>query len=277
VHQHCPDPADIWWIILVLWRVQFRIHAMKSFRERLVNHERLIGTLLNFPLPAIAEICAEAGFDWLFLDMEHGALDLHDVERITQAVDHRCPCVVRVPGNDRAWIGKVLDFGVAGIIVPQVNTAEQAAHAVFAAKYPPQGGRGVGVGRASRYGAQLTSYLQTANDETAVIVQIEHRDAVENVEAIASVAGVDALMIGPLDLSGSFGKPAQIDAQEVQAAIRRVREFGSQRQIPLSLFCPDAERAQRALDEGYTLVPVATDNLIFLRAASAMVESIKNG
>lgn len=248
-----------------------------NFRTRLKQHERLVGTLLTLPTPSIAEMCAEAGMDWLFLDMEHGSLDLQDVQRIAQAVNDRCPCVVRVPINDRMWIGKVLDLGVSGIIIPQVNSVQDAERAVFAAKYPPQGGRGVGVGRATRYGANLSGYLQNGNEETAIIVQIEHRDAVENVEAIASVAGVDALMIGPLDLSGSFGKPAQIDAPEVQAAIARVREFGMARKIPMSLFCPDAERAQKALEEGYTLVPVATDNLIFLRAATAMVKMIQQG
>ena len=248
---------------------------MNNFRTRLLNHERLIGTLLTLPLPSIAEMCADAGFDWLFLDMEHGALDLHDVQRIAQAVNDKCPCIVRVPINDRMWIGQVLDLGVAGIIIPQVNSADDAKRAVFAAKYPPQGGRGVGVGRASRYGANLQNYLESANEETALIVQIEHRDAVEHVEQIANVAGVDALMLGPLDLSGSFGKPAQIDAPEVQAAIARVREFGMARNIPMSLFCPDAERAQRALNQGYTLIPIATDNLMLVRAAKQLIASVK--
>lgn len=250
---------------------------VENFRTRLVNHERLIGTLVTLPLPSIAEILADAGFDWLFLDMEHGALELHDVHRIAQAVNDRCPCVVRVPVNDRTWIGKVLDLGVAGLIIPQVNSAHDAERAVFAAKYPPQGGRGVGVGRASRYGANLSGYLQTANAETALVAQIEHRDAVERIEAIAGVAGIDAWMIGPLDLSGSFGKPAQIDAPEVQDAIARVREFGMARKIPMSLFCPDADRARRALAEGYSLVPVATDNLLLVRAAAGMLKSIQEG
>lgn len=248
---------------------------MKNFRTRLLNHERLIGILLTLPLPSIAEMCADAGFDWLFLDMEHGALDLQDVQRIAQAVNEKCPCVVRVPSNDRMWIGKVLDIGVAGIIIPQVNSADDAQRAVFAAKYPPQGGRGVGVGRASRYGANLSNYLQNANDETAIIAQIEHKDAVENVEAIANAAGIDALMIGPFDLSGSFGIPGQLNAPNVQAAISRVRDFGVARKIPMSLFCPDIERAQLALREGYTLIPVATDNLLFVRAAADLIHTIK--
>ncbi len=246
-----------------------------NFRARLLNYDRLIGTMLTLPLPALAEMCADAGFDWLFLDMEHGALDLQDVQRIAQAVNERCPCVVRVPINDRMWIGRVLDLGVAGLIIPQVNSAKEAERAVFAAKYPPQGGRGVGVGRASRYGANLQNYLRDANEETAVIAQIEHRDAVENVEAIANVSGVDALMIGPFDLSGSFGIPGQLDAPQVQAAIARVREFGMARKMPMSLFCPDVERAQRALKQGYTLVPIATDNLLFVRAAQGLMKELE--
>lgn len=248
---------------------------MTNFRRRLLDHERLIGTMLTLPAPAIAEICADAGFDWLFLDMEHGALDLHDVERVTQSVNDRCPCVVRVPTNDRGWIGKVLDLGIAGIIVPQVNRAEQAQLAVLAAKYPPQGERGVGLGRASQYGAQLQTYLSSANDDTAVIVQIEHRTAVENLEAIAGVAGVDALMIGPFDLSGSFGVPGQLDDPRVQAAIARVREFGISHKISMSIFCPDLERAHVALNAGYTLVPIATDNLLLVRAARDLIQAIK--
>lgn len=248
-----------------------------TFRKRLLDHERLMGILVTLPLPAIAEMLADAGFDWLFLDMEHGALDLDDVWRITQTVNERCPCVVRVPINDRMWIGKVLDLGVSGIIIPQALSAGDAVRAVHAAKYPPQGGRGVGVGRASQYGANVQNYLQNANEDTAVIIQIEHKDAVENVEAIANVPGVDALMIGPLDLSGSFGKPAQIDAPEVQAAIARVREFGMARSIPMSLYCPDVERARNALAQGYTLVPITTDNLLFVRAAQALTQALKQG
>lgn len=245
-----------------------------NFRARLLNHDRLFGILLTFPLPSIAEMCADAGFDWVFLDMEHGALDLNDVQRIAQAVNDRCPCVVRVPTNDRMWIGKVLDLGVSGIIIPQVNSAADAERAVRAAKYPPQGERGVGLGRASNYGANLNSYLQTANADTAIIAQIEHKDAAANVEAIANVPGVDALMIGPFDLSGSFGIPGQLDAPEVQAAITRVREFGQAHKIPLSIFTPDVPRAQRAISEGYTLMLVSTDNLIFVRGAAEIIKTL---
>jgi 2-dehydro-3-deoxyglucarate aldolase/4-hydroxy-2-oxoheptanedioate aldolase len=237
-----------------------------KFRARLRHRESLIGTMLTLPAPAVAEMCADAGFDWLFVEMEHGALDLHDIEHIAQAVGERCACVVRVPSNDRVWIGKILDLGVSGIIVPQVNSADEAARAVSAAKYPPQGTRGVGMGRASRYGAQLNEYLAQANDETAVIVQIEHADAVKNVERIAQVAGVDAFMIGPFDLSGSYGKPGRIGDDDVQAAIAKARTTAFAHQLSVSVFCPTIEQARRARAEGYNLMLVGADNL-FLGSA----------
>lgn len=245
-----------------------------TFRSRLLGRERLIGTILSIPSPALAEMCADAGFDWLFVDMEHGALDLHDVERIAQAVNGRAACVVRVPTNDRVWIGKVLDLGVSGIIIPQVNSAEQAQRAVLAAKYPPQGERGVGAWRASRYGAELNDYLKRANDETAIVVQIEHVDAVKNVQAIANVAGVDALLIGPFDLSGSFGKPGRIADDDVQAAITRVRDTALARPMPVSIYCPTLEMAQRAQAEGYSLMLVSSDTSMFSRAARELLRDL---
>lgn len=246
-----------------------------NFRARLLERARLIGTMLTLPAPAIAEMCADAGFDWLFIDMEHGALELHDVQAIAQAVGERCSCVVRVPSNDRVWIGKILDLGVSGIIVPQVNSAAEAKRAVSAAKYPPQGARGVGLGRASRYGAQLNEYLAQANDESAVIVQIEHVDAVQNVESIAQVNGVDAFMIGPFDLSGSFGKPGRIGDDDVQAAIAKTRATAFAHNLSVSIFCPTLEQARRAHDEGYNLMLVGADNLLLGGALRAVIGALR--
>lgn len=245
-----------------------------NFRARLVQRERLIGTLLTIPAPALAEMCADAGFDWLFVDMEHGAFDLDAVERVAQAVGERCACVVRVPSNDRVWIGKVLDLGVSGIIVPQVNSAAEAADAVRAAKYPPHGARGIGSGRASRYGAHLNEYLVGANDETAVIVQIEHADAVRHLEEIVRTPGVDALIIGPFDLSGSLGKPGRIADDDVQAAIAYVRETAVTREIPVGIFSPTVEQAQRAWIAEDTLILVGADVLLFGHAVRALLHEL---
>ena len=108
-----------------------------SFKERLQRRDRLIGIILSLPVPELAEICSKAGFDWLFLDMEHGLLEPADVQRICQVADSHCSCIARIPINEEVWIKKVLDVGVAGLIVPLVNTPEEAARAVRQSKYPP--------------------------------------------------------------------------------------------------------------------------------------------
>lgn len=246
-----------------------------SFRSRLRAYQKLIGLLITLPSPEVAEICANAGFDWLFLDMEHGLLDVLTVQRIVQTVGDRAACVVRVPSHDPVWITKVLDVGVAGLIVPQVNTAEQVAAVVRAAKYPPQGARSVGLARAQGYGATFTEYVRSANEITAIIVQIEHIDAIRNIDAILNVAGLDAAFIGPFDLSASLHKTGQITDSEVQAAIERVRTAGESHKMPVGIFAPTLERAQVALGEGYTLLAVSADIALLSTAAQQLRSAIK--
>lgn len=195
---------------------------VKSFRSRLVGGETLMGAMVTLPTAATAEILADAGFDWLFIDGEHSPLDQSDILSILQAVGHRIACVVRVPAGEEVAIKKVLDLGAAGIIVPQVNTAEEASDVVRFARYAPEGERGVGLARAHGYGFRFQEYLESANEEIAVIVQAENARAVENIEAITKVPGVDAVQLGPYDLSASLGKMGLIDDPLVTAAIDRI-------------------------------------------------------
>ena len=247
-----------------------------DFRSRLLQHEPLLGALLTLPSPEVAEILADAGFDWLFIDMEHGLLDLTIVQRIGQAVAGRCACVVRVPTHDAVWIKKVLDIGVAGLIVPQVNTPAQAAEIVRHAKYPPVGVRSVGLARAQGYGAAFDSYVRTANEATAIIVQVEHIESVRNVERIISVAGVDCAFVGPFDLAASMNKMGQINDPEVQATIARVRQACAAKNTPAGIFAPTVERGQAAFADGFTLVAVGMDVTILGGAARKMVEALKS-
>ena len=193
-----------------------------SFRQRLKRGDTLIGSLLQMPLPECAEIFVQAGYDWLFVDMEHSPMDARAALNILTAVDSRVPCVVRVPWNDEAYIKKALDIGATGIIVPLVNTVEDARLAVARCKYPPAGIRSVGITRAQRYDLTFDDYMQRANEDIAVIVQIEHVKAVSNIEGILDVPGIDGVFVGPFDLSGSMDKPGKINDPEVQAAIQRV-------------------------------------------------------
>jgi 2-keto-3-deoxy-L-rhamnonate aldolase RhmA len=142
-------------------------------------------------------------------------------------------------------------------------------------KFPPAGVRGVGVARANRYGATLSEYLAEADTHSAVIVQVEHIDAVHNLEQILDTDGVDAILVGPYDLSASLGKAGKISDPEVQAAIARVRQVCLARQFPMGIFAGDADAAREALDQGFTLVAVSADVMLLAGAARQVVQALR--
>lgn len=249
--------------------------ARPPFRERLRRGDRLVGTLLGLPSPDLAEIASDAGFDWLFIDMEHGALEIRDVLRMVQAVRGPCAPVVRVPEQSEMWVKKVLDTGAAGLIVPHVNSAGEAARAVHWAKYPPEGGRSVGFSRANRHGARFQENVETANAETAVVAQVEHVDGVRAIEGILAVAGIDAVFIGPYDLSASLGKPGRIQDPDVREAIRAVAAACARAKVPVGVFSVGVAGALKALEEGYTLVCAGIDSGLYAEAAAGIVRGLK--
>ncbi len=246
-----------------------------NFRDRLLRGDRLIGTLLSLPSPELVEIASDAGFDWLFLDMEHGALEARDILRLVQAARGPCAPLVRVPENREMWIKKALDTGAAGIIVPHVNSAEDAARAVHWGKYPPEGGRSVGFSRSNRYGTRFQESVESANAETVVIAQVEHIDGVRAIEAILDVSGVDAVFIGPYDLSASLGKPGRIQDLDVRDAVRAVAAACARRKVPAGIFALDIPGAIKALEEGYGLVCSGIDVGLFSQAAAAIIRGLK--
>ncbi len=246
-----------------------------GFRGRLLKGDRLIGTLLSLPSPELAEIASDAGFDWLFLDMEHGGLEAADVLRMVQAVREPCACLVRVPENREMWIKKALDSGAAGIIVPHVNDAEDAARAVEWAKFPPMGGRSVGFSRANRYGARFQEHVETANAGTVVVAQVEHIDGVRAIGSILGVTGVDAIFIGPYDLSASLGKPGRIEDPDVRGAIQTVAAACAVKKVPVGIFALGVPASAKALDDGYTLVCSGIDIGLYSRSAADIVKELK--
>jgi len=247
----------------------------QGFRARLKGGEILLGTMVTLPSAAAAEILAGLGFDWLFIDGEHGPLETRELGEILQAVSHKTACIVRVPEAADVPIKKALDLGAHGIIVPQVNTAEQAANVVRFARYAPDGARGVGLARAHGYGQRLREYLATANSETAVIVQAEHVQAVENIESIVRVPGVDAVLLGPYDLSASLGKMGQIDDPVVVAAIRRVTDVCRAAGMPLGYFGVTAKAVQPYVALGYTLIVAGVDTLYLGNGAKALLAELR--
>ena len=246
-----------------------------DFRDRLLKGERLIGTLLSLPSPELAEIASDAGFDWLFLDMEHGSLEIRDVLRMVQATREPCYPLVRIPENDEMWFKKALDTGAAGIIVPHVNSAEDAARAVHFGKYPPEGGRSVGFSRANRYGARFQENVETANAETVIVAQVEHIDGVRAIEAVLDVGGVDAVFVGPYDLSASLGKPGRIQDPDVRDALRTLSAACARRRVPAGIFSLDLAGSVKALEEGYTLLCSGIDIGLFSQAAGAILRGLR--
>ncbi len=246
-----------------------------SFRSRLLGGETLLGTMVTLPNAAVAEILADIGFDWLFVDGEHGPLETHDIEAILQAVGHRTPCLVRVPAGAEIPIKAALDLGADGIIVPQVNTADEAARVVQWSRYAPLGSRGVGLARAHGYGRRFKEYVETANERTVVVVQAEHIRAVENIDAIVKVPGIDAVLLGPYDLSASLGKMGQIDDPVVTAAIDRVTAACRAARIPLGYFGVTASAVQPYLERGYTLITAGVDTLLLSQSAGQLLKQLQ--
>ena len=246
-----------------------------TLRSRLRAGETLLGTMVTLNSPAVVEILGAVGFDWLFLDAEHAPYAAADLQLLMQAAGPSLPCLVRLAAGDEVSIKKALDAGAAGVIVPLVNRAEEAAQVVRHAKYSPQGTRGVGIGRAHGYGLNFQAYVETANEETAVIVQAEHIRAVENIEAIVAVPGIDGILIGPYDLSASLGLIGQVGHPTVVDAIRRVTEACRNAGIALGIFGVTADAVKPYLDEGYTLIVAGVDTVFLGQGAGTLLADLK--
>ena len=246
-----------------------------NFAQRLRDNDVLLGTMLTLPSPEVAEIVSHSGYDWLFLDGEHSSLSTLDWQRMLQAIGGRCAGIIRVASNSERDIKKFLDIGADGIIVPQVNSAEAARLAVACCKYPPDGMRGVGLARAQGYGRDFADYMENANRSTVVIVQAEHIDAVEDIDNIVQVEGIDAVFIGPYDLSASMGRTGEVDHPEVVAAIERVGEACRRRGLALGYFGTSAESVLDYIDKGYHLICAGVDAGIVAAGADDILQKLR--
>ncbi len=248
----------------------------QSFKQKIKQGKPQIGAIQTLPALEITEMMIMAGFQWLFIDMEHSALDVPAVQRIMQAAQPQCPCIVRVPFGEEVWIKRLLDAGADGLLFPQVNSAQQAEKIVKMCKYPPQGSRGVGLARAQGYGKKLQDYIETANRDTMVVMQIEHIEAVRNIESIVKVPGIDVLFIGPYDLSGSMGKIGKVNDPEVQEKIEIVRSVCVHAGVPLGIFTVDPEAVKTLTEKGYSLITLGIDVMYFSGAVQEAFDKIEN-
>jgi 4-hydroxy-2-oxoheptanedioate aldolase len=248
-----------------------------AFKRALAAGQLQIGLWCSLASPIAAEIVADSGFDWLLIDSEHSPNEIPDLLAALQAVGRGTASpVVRPPWNDPVMIKRVLDIGAQTLLLPYVQSPDEARRAVAATRYPPAGIRGVTAsGRAARYG-RVKDYLKRADSEICVIAQVETRSALDELEAIATTDGIDAVFIGPADLAASLGHVGHPQHPEVKAAledgVRRLTAIG----VPAGILTANEEEARRYINWGYRFVAVGVDIALLARGADALAQRFKS-
>ncbi len=246
-------------------------------KRMMLDGKKTVGAWAQLASPFTAEILSRAGFDWLILDMEHGPGDILTLVSQLQAMQGTDTCaLVRAPWNDFVAIKRILDTGVHGLLVPYVNSGKEAQAAVRACRYPPEGIRGVaGSPRAQGYGQNVQDYLQRAADEILLITAVETPTAVENLDDILAVEGVDGIFIGPMDLATNMGHLGQPGHPEVQETIAVIEEKVLASGKILSTLAGDWEKAQRLYEKGYQMIMLMADGTSLAKLAAQKVAQFR--
>ena len=244
-----------------------------EFAERVRAGESLSAGWVSLGHPRVAEIVALAGYDFVIVDIEHTPTSLETLDDVVRAVELRgLPTVVRVPWNDPVELKRVLDIGVAGVMIPMVESVESAEEAVDAMTYPPVGVRGVAGSRATNYGLDFAEYVERADDDLVTVLQIETVAGVENAGAISGVDGVDSLFVGPSDLSASMGATGDWQDDDVLEAIDRVLERS---EVPVGTIAVTDEDVERWVERGFDWVIAGVDSRNLLAAARSSNEAFQ--
>jgi 4-hydroxy-2-oxoheptanedioate aldolase len=249
-----------------------------NLRHTLREGRAISGVTISLNAPEIVEICGLIGFDFVFIDSEHGPLTIRELQTLVTAADAAGVCsIVRVTENDPRTILRVMDIGASGIIVPDVDSREEAVRAISAVKYVPQGDRGLSTTRSAWYGQKmgLGEYTKYANEKSVVICQIESKKGVENVEEILSVDLLDGVFIGTTDLSNSMGVAGARNDQRVEDAVRSVVEKAKAAGKPYGAMVRPGETPGQYVDEGYQIV-VGSGNGFFIGGAKQFVKAFKS-
>jgi 2-keto-3-deoxy-L-rhamnonate aldolase RhmA len=247
-------------------------------KQKLAAGQVCLGATISINSPVVAELWSRVGFDWLWFEMEHTSLTEESVNTMLAVTNgSEVSTIVRVPWNDKTMIKRLVDAGPDGILVPQINTREEAEYAVRAMKFPPLGERGAGVARAQAYGLAMGEYYQSANEQVMTVMMIEHIQGVENIEDILKTPGVDAIMIGALDLSGSLGVLGQTDHPDVEGAIQKILAACRKAKIPCGMLALDPEQANRRIGEGFTFLIVAMDVFTLIGGAKTALSKVTRG
>jgi len=237
-----------------------------------------LGSWISLGHPSIAEVMADAGFDWLCIDLEHSVTDYFEAQQLIMAIQSKgIKAYVRVGENNTRIIKRILDAGADGIIVPSVNSAADALKAVKAVKYPPFGNRGVGLARAQSYGFDFENYRDVKAKELKLIIQIEHINAIKELDSIIQTEGVDGTFIGPYDLSGSMGKPGQYDDDDVKEALRTYETIALKydKWVGFHVVPPDYKLVLEKRNNGYNFIAFCFDAFFLGHAIREQLKYLK--
>lgn len=249
----------------------------ESLREKLRQHRLLQGAFLCCSDPTVAEVMSQADFDLLIVDAEHSAFGPAQIQTLVRAVEAGgVACLVRVPELLQSQVQWALDSGAQGILFPQIRHAEDTRRAVSFCRYPPQGQRGLGPGRASGWGSYLGDYQNTANDELAVLIQIENLEALENLEAIISVPGIDMIFIGPGDLSQVLGVSGQLEHPKVVSAMQEIVEACQAQDVAVGTLTLTESSALHWKEAGASLLILGSDTMFLGSSAHDVAKNFRS-
>ncbi len=243
---------------------------MSKIKDDLRGGRPTVGSWMQIPSPSVAEIMAHAGFDWVALDLEHGSFSLGDIPDLCRAlVLGGAQPFVRVATAGCTEIKQAIEAGARGIILPMIASAAELEQAIAWAHYPPRGSRGVGFSRANLFGRHFQEHFDTINDELVIVAQIESIRAVEALTGILAVPGLDAIMVGPYDLSASMGLTGRFNHPDFQGALSTIVAAARRAQIPMGLHVvqPDPAVLQAKIAEGYQFIAYGIDAVFLNHSA----------
>lgn len=248
-----------------------------KFKDKVRQGKLTLGTWLTIPHITVVEVLAQAKIDWICIDIEHTAIDFESTLHMISFIQSRGKkALVRVGKNDEVILKRVLDAGVDGVIVPMVNSKQDVENLVNHIYYPPIGKRGVGLNRAQDYGYGFEEYQRKLKEDIVVVAQIEHKDAIANLDDIISNEYIDATLIGPYDLSASFGLPGQFDKEIVQDALKTYEAKCTQagKTKGAHVIQSDASFTQAKIDQGYSFLSYSIDFLLLGDTIKANVDKL---
>ena len=251
------------------------MHEVKLFDSEIVS----IGSWVTLAHPAIAEIMAQAGFDWLAIDLEHSVITIREAEELIRVIQLSGVIpLVRLTSNDAQLIKRVMDAGAHGVIVPMINNADDAEQAVKAVKYPPLGNRGVGLARAQKYGADFKGYQTWVFSQPVIVAQIEHYEAVENFESIVTTPGISGFMIGPFDLSSSMGIPGNFEHPDFIEAINAINHKANKLGVNggIHIIEPEIDELSTAIQNGYSFIAYSLDVRMLDVSCRSALEKVRS-